>query len=146
MAQVFISHSSRDAAFVLSHIKPALDRAGVDAWFSATDILFIELPSGPGFERLLRVARSATIGRADTADLQLTDDCISRRHARIAVLPADQAPFVTLSDLNSANGTFVNHDRILSEQRLQVGDLIELGNTRMQVRAIEGLPPYRMAS
>lgn len=263
MVQVFISHSNRDATFVLSHIKPALDQAGVNVWFSATDIrvaadwerqirralsqadwfvvvlspdaaqsdwvqsethwalehlsgriipvmardcdpcqihlrlgtiqfidfrsdpiqaaarlvalvsgrepesgsddalrsspaspalttiirdtrqadlrLFIELPSGPGLERLLRVHRSATIGRADTVDLQLVDDCISRTHARIAVQSSDQTPFVTLTDLNSANGTFVNHNRILSERRLEVGDLIELGNTRLQVLDIKGL-------
>ncbi len=99
--------------------------------------LFIQLPNGTGGERVLLVHRSATIGRAEGADLQLGDDCVSRKHARFTVIAADQIPCVTLTDLNSANGTFVNHMRILSEQRLAVGDLIELGNSRVELRAID---------
>jgi pSer/pThr/pTyr-binding forkhead associated (FHA) protein len=86
---------------------------------------------------VLHVHRSATIGRAEGADLQLGDDCVSRKHAQFNVIAADQIPFVTLTDLNSANGTFVNHVRMLSEQRLAVGDLIELGNSRVELRAID---------
>ena len=100
--------------------------------------IFIALPTGAGDERVLHIQRSATIGRADDADLQLADDCVSRKHARFSVIAADQIPFVTLTDLNSANGTFVNQMRVLSEQRLAVGDLIELGNSRVEVRAIAG--------
>ncbi|WP_020504617.1 TIR domain-containing protein [Lamprocystis purpurea] len=99
--------------------------------------LFIQLPNGTGGERVLHVHRSATIGRAEGADLQLGDDCVSRKHAQFNVIAADQIPFVTLTDLNSANGTFVNHVRMLSEQRLAVGDLIELGNSRVELRAID---------
>ncbi|WP_295582290.1 FHA domain-containing protein, partial [uncultured Lamprocystis sp.] len=46
-------------------------------------------------------------------------------------------PTYGLTDLNSANGTFVNQVRILSEQRLAVGDLIELGNSRVELRDID---------
>ena len=95
------------------------------------------MPTGPGAERVIRIQRSVTLGRAIDAGVQIADDCISRKHVRIAVLPSDQAPYLTVTDLDSANGTFLNHDRIYTEQRLAVGDLIELGNSRLQVLAIE---------
>jgi hypothetical protein len=100
--------------------------------------LFIESPGAPGFERVLEVHRAATIGRAADADLQIADDCISRKHARIGVLSTDGSPYVTLTDLDSANGTFLNDQRLRAEQRLTTNDIVELGNTRLHVRAITG--------
>ena len=55
MTQVFISHSSRDAAFVLSHIKPVFDAAGVLTWCSATDVR-----AAADWERQIRTALSRT--------------------------------------------------------------------------------------
>ena len=116
----------------------SLDRTTIISTARQADIkLFIELPPGSGRERLVHIHHSATVGRADDADVQVADDCVSRKHARLAVEPGDQGIFLTLTDLESANGTFVNDRRILSEQRLHVGDLINMGNTRLRLLAID---------
>ncbi|WP_295458268.1 TIR domain-containing protein [uncultured Thiodictyon sp.] len=124
-----------------AHLFPApagLDAPTVIRKTRQADIkLFLELPSLSGVERSHRIDRSAIIGRADDADVQIADDCVSRKHARITVLPADQGVCVTLSDLDSANGTFVNDRRITTEQRLEVGDLITMGNARFRLLAID---------
>ena len=51
-------------------------------------------------------------------------------------MPAQEGTALTLSDLGSSNGTFVNGQRILSEHPLAPGDLIEIGNARIRVLAI----------
>lgn len=43
---------------------------------------------------------------------------------------------ITLSDLGSSNGTFVNGQGILSEHPITAGDLVAIGNTRIRVLAI----------
>lgn len=64
-----------------------------------------------------------TIGRANDADIRIGDDDISRNHARISVRRSGQ---VTITDLVSTNGTYVNGAKIL-EQTLNDGDKIQLG-------------------
>jgi serine protease Do len=54
------------------------------------------------------------------------DDLVSRRHARISLDRLD-TPEVTISDLGSSNGTFVNRQRVFTSMRLNPGDLIQLG-------------------
>ncbi len=65
-----------------------------------------------------------TLGRAEDADLQLTDDSISRIHARIYI--ADQ---LQLEDLGSTNGSFVNAVRLAPQVRASIrpGEAFELG-------------------
>ena len=64
------------------------------------------------------------IGRSPQASVRLTDEGISRRHARI--MNAGQQ--VVLEDLQSANGTLVNGERITCVG-LSDGDKIRLGST-----------------
>lgn len=56
---------------------------------------------------------------------------VSRRHAEVSPILGFQSPdgpgFWQVCDLNSANGTFVNGDRLQSCRVLQVGDRIMLG-------------------
>jgi hypothetical protein len=263
MTRVFISHSSKDAQFVLTHLKPMFDRLGIAAWCSATDVrmasdwerqiraalaqadwftvvmspdaqkspwvqaethwalehrpgrvvpimardcepseihlrlgtlqyidfrggpedavrrlqetlsgdhgsepvgrtkappagaddplahttliararradlrLFVEPAAGSGYEVTLVIRNWMTIGRADDVDLRLADDCTSRRHARITVVPTMQGLALNLTDLESANGTFVNREHLVGIHRLEVGDVIEIGNCRLTIRQI----------
>jgi len=53
------------------------------------------------------------IGRNATAEVCLDDSTVSRHHARIVVTPAG----VTLEDLGSRNGTFVNGAQATSPVR-----------------------------
>jgi diguanylate cyclase (GGDEF)-like protein len=68
-------------------------------------------------------AHEVVIGRSTEADIRLDDAGISRRHARLRVREGN----VTLEDLESANGTFVNGSRI-REAALRDGDNVHLGS------------------
>ena len=82
------------------------------------------LKAGLAEEQIFPLQQGAnTIGRAEENDIVLMNKSLSRRHARIEVLPGK----ITLTDLNSKNGTFVNNVRIL-QCDLKDGDLIKCGD------------------
>lgn len=62
-------------------------------------------------------------------DLDLADDAVSQTHAMVF---ADEAG-VTLVDVASTNGTYVNGRRV-QEAELVAGDLLRVGETRIEVR------------
>ena len=66
------------------------------------------------------------IGRSSES-LPLGDSTISRRHCE---LTPDDGRWI-LRDLESANGTFVNGQRVADRQILNPGDQIRAGNTLM---------------
>jgi predicted component of type VI protein secretion system len=71
-----------------------------------------------------------TIGR-EGADITLDDDQVSRSHARVSV--ADGT--VTIEDLGSTNGTFVNGARIEEATTLAPGDTVRIGATTFALEA-----------
>lgn len=64
------------------------------------------------------------LGRDLTADISIGETAISRKHTEFVI--ANSA--VTVRDLGSTNGTYVNDQRI-EEKILEDGDLIRAGNT-----------------
>jgi pSer/pThr/pTyr-binding forkhead associated (FHA) protein len=64
------------------------------------------------------------IGRGADCDLRLRSKAVSRHHCLIRF----QGGEVTLVELGSANGTFVNGQRIRSQATLKEGDEIGLGD------------------
>src|SRR2546423_4888239 len=60
------------------------------------------------------------------------DPEISRRHARVFRGPDQQ---LQVEDVGSANGTFVNGERITAIRPLAVGDLVRVGRTTLEVLA-----------
>lgn len=64
------------------------------------------------------------LGRSAACDIQLPEDSVSRRHARVTVA----RHVVTVSDLDSTNGLFVNGHRV-QRAELQDGDRLHLGET-----------------
>lgn len=70
----------------------------------------------------------AVIGRCDTADVQINDRMASRTHC----LLSRYAGRVTIRDLESRHGTWVN-GRQINEEALRVGDEIWIGTTRIIV-------------
>jgi pSer/pThr/pTyr-binding forkhead associated (FHA) protein len=74
-----------------------------------------------------------TIGRK-TCDIHLADPEISRQHAAIT-LEGDQAH---LEDLGSANGTYVDGQRIGGRVPLKPGSSFRLGTHQLIFTVIEG--------
>lgn len=73
------------------------------------------------------------IGRLATAHLSLEDDRISRIHAVVEVSPEGA---VSIIDMGSAEGTFVNGKRV-SRAALKPGDAITLGGLRLELGGAE---------
>lgn len=73
---------------------------------------------------------SMTLGRDARNDIVLPDSLISRFHAGLKVRGAT----VTLEDLGSSNGVYVNGER-RSQVSLSVGDKIKIGTYDFEVRA-----------
>ena len=72
--------------------------------------------------------RARILGRAPDSDLVLNHESVSRAHARFT----RDGDSWRISDLGSKNGVRVNTFRI-DEQKLQNGDRIDLGSTRLYV-------------
>jgi hypothetical protein len=101
--------------------------------------LWIEPARGLPHECNLAIHNWAIIGRSADTDLRVDDDFVSRRHARIAVLPltaGKRGKRLTLTDLESANGTYLNREPVVGDQPLVVNDIIEMGNSRLHIRDI----------
>jgi diguanylate cyclase (GGDEF)-like protein len=65
------------------------------------------------------------IGRGQHADVEILDDGISRRHARVRF----EDGRVVLEDLGSRNGTWVNGERVEREVELRDGDKLQLSSS-----------------
>jgi hypothetical protein len=84
----------------------------------------------PGGQRIGLTERVLTVGRLPESNITLQDTNASRNHAEIR--PAGDGYVV--ADLGSTNGTLVNGVRV-SQHRLEDGDIIQIGNTKMLFEA-----------
>ena len=78
---------------------------------------------GAGLKVVLPLGFDAIIGRADAATVQIHDQGVSWRHARLV----HDERGVMLADLDSANGTRINGDRITGPSLLHDGDVVSFG-------------------
>lgn len=69
-----------------------------------------------------------TIGRSQGNDIVINDVKVSRTHLQLVIGENGNCSVI---DLNSANGTFVNGQKITSEVRLQPNDVIRIGDTTL---------------
>ena len=63
------------------------------------------------------------VGRGAAADIALDHSTVSRRHASLRLDGAT----VVVRDLDSANGTYLNGERIFDATRAEHGDILRLG-------------------
>jgi pSer/pThr/pTyr-binding forkhead associated (FHA) protein len=70
-----------------------------------------------------------TIGRSDACDLRLEDTYLSSRHARIANDDGD----LSIEDLGSTNGTYVNQELVKGRVHLERGDVVQVGGVLFEV-------------
>lgn len=82
------------------------------------------------FRRFICQAKDTiTIGRGSKCDIVIDwDKYVSRIHCRIAV----RENRFYLSDIKSTNGTYVNHKKITDETQIYVGNMIQIGYTKLK--------------
>lgn len=73
-----------------------------------------------------------TIGRASDNTLTLSDERVSRQHARLQA----RGGVLILTDLDSTNGMRVNGERY-TEVALGEGDVVEVGNTTLTIVTVD---------
>jgi hypothetical protein len=81
-----------------------------------------------GGEFPLKAEKQIVIGRSSELDMVLVEDMVSRKHAKIVVTSGK----VTIEDLGSTNGTFVNGEKI-KQARLKEGDRILIGTSILKL-------------
>jgi pSer/pThr/pTyr-binding forkhead associated (FHA) protein len=95
-------------------------------WILTTDDVAVDPPV------IIRLPTGAerTVGRATRSDFILDAAMVSRIHCR---LTTDARGELTVEDLDSTNGTFVN-DRRVSRAALSAGDRLRVGRVELSVR------------
>jgi hypothetical protein len=69
------------------------------------------------------------VGRATDCELQVSDTYISSHHARFVTDDGD----LTIEDLHSTNGTYVNQEMLSGRQLLERGDIVQVGGVIFEV-------------
>ena len=85
---------------------------------------------------VIRLATGAerTVGRANRSDFVLDAALVSRIHCR---LTSDASGDLSVEDLDSTNGTFVNDQRVSGRAALAPGDRLRVGRVELSVRKAE---------
>ncbi len=90
--------------------------------------------SGAYFGKTFPLRGATVLGRHSECHVCINADGISRKHAQITV----EADGLTVKDLGSSNGTYVNGDKV-EEAHLNVGDEVKLDNLRFLIQT-PGMP------
>ena len=88
-----------------------------------------------GGEFPLRPNREIVIGRSSELDMVLVEDMVSRKHAKIVT----DENVVTIEDLGSTNGTFVNGEKVRVSE-IKDGDRILIGTSIIKLVTMSGEP------
>ena len=89
-----------------------------------------------GGEFPLSEGQEILVGRSSDLDMVLVEEMVSRKHARIRVKRGD----ITIEDLGSTNGTFVNGEKI-ERATLRESDRVLIGTSILKVVAVAGETP-----
>jgi pSer/pThr/pTyr-binding forkhead associated (FHA) protein len=84
-----------------------------------------------GGEYPLEEGRQIVIGRSSDLDMVLVEEMVSRRHAQITM----SGGVITIEDLGSTNGTFVNGEKI-QQATLREGDRVLVGTSILKVVSV----------
>ena len=84
-----------------------------------------------GGEYPLAQTGEVVIGRSSELDLVLVEDMVSRKHAKVTLGPVG----VSIADLGSTNGTFVNGEKVRRAE-LKEGDRILIGTNILKLVAV----------
>jgi ABC-type multidrug transport system ATPase subunit/pSer/pThr/pTyr-binding forkhead associated (FHA) protein len=87
------------------------------------ELLTNETEYHPDIKNLLSQKKEIVIGRSPECDIVLQDILVSRKHARI--VQTEETTWV--EDLNSANGIYINGNRIRGKAQLKENDKLVIG-------------------
>jgi adenylate cyclase len=87
----------------------------------------LKITSPEGQERTADLQGHDTLGRHPDNTIQLLDRIVSKNHCHIDLVNGQWV----LKDLGSLNGTYINGERVQGERRLNTGDEISLGSTKL---------------
>jgi adenylate cyclase len=90
----------------------------------------LRVPEREPEEHIIKAGRTS-IGRSPEQDIVLIDSSASRLHAELYF--DENMGTVTITDLGSTNGTFVNRERLTVARRLYDGDVIRIGGSTLIV-------------
>lgn len=77
----------------------------------------------------LDIETAIVIGRSPECDVRLDDNFLSSRHARVANDGGD----LSIEDLGSTNGTYVNQELVKGRVHLERGDIVQVGGVLFEV-------------
>ncbi len=87
----------------------------------------LEVIAALGYEpgTVIDISSGATLGRAESAEIQIDDPFASSAHARIYA----REDFMHVEDMGSTNGTYLNGRQLRGAERLKVADVIRIGDS-----------------
>ena len=85
--------------------------------------------SGPTFVKTYAMVGTLIVGRNPDCAISIPSDEISRHHAKLQVVPDG----VMVEDMGSANGTFVNNQRVHAGTLLKAGDELRVDTVRFML-------------
>lgn len=94
---------------------------------------------GPDKGRRFELPDAVTVIGRESRQLPLTDNTVSRRHAEMHPIPAEEGGGWEIRDLGSSNGSYVNGIRVQRQQLLKLGDQVRVGHTVMVFGAQPGV-------
>jgi pSer/pThr/pTyr-binding forkhead associated (FHA) protein len=110
-------------------IKRASPRSGRPERVSVTKLI---VEAGPAAGAVIPFTGELRLGRAETGGELGGDPALSRRHAVVREDPPGRA---MIEDLGSVNGTYVNGQRVHGIRFVEVGDTVEVGDSKLRLAA-----------
>ena len=111
--------------------RPPADDAGQTRVRMALPKYALRGVSGTTFGKVFPVRAMMTVGRSQDCDICIPSEEISRHHARLHLVPDG----VMVEDTGSANGTYVNDQRISAQTLLKPGGELRMDVVRFQLVA-----------
>lgn len=125
-----IVHADQNVVAGTVAIDPVLD----DEVAASARGYVVRVQKGVPMDAAWQIDGTVSIGRGAENRIDLVDPRVSRRHARIS----KTEDRITIEDLGSTNGTFVNGSAIGEPAALSPGDVVEIGDTQLRVEIGDG--------
>jgi FHA domain len=123
-------HGASSPETIAVPVVRSLDAMHDDAWRGPEGVHGDELVIAAGPQAGTRIdlkSDATTVGRHEASDILLDDVSVSRHHA---VFTRTASGRITLRDLNSLNGTYVNGRRV-EETTLHAADEVQIGKFKL---------------